>query len=218
MKKRWFVLAAACALALLLAGPGGSSALVFGQGVVTANGNARVVYPGVGYASYSYPGPVAGYSTPTMTHSPYSYAGYGTLYAPGYGGVTYAGYRPIVPSSWAAASYSYVAFFPPSFPGSSPAAAPPAPPTDTSVAGVADSRATVQVEVPSNATVWFNGVQTKQGGSMRTFETPALERGYTYHYDVKARWEENGKPVERTRRVEVYPGGRVTVAFAQPGE
>ncbi len=210
MKNRWLALAAVGALAVVLASPWGGPALVFGQSVRYAYEYSPAVYPTVGYADYTAARPVA-------THSPYAYAGYGTVFGPGYVGVNYAGYRASMPSSWAAASYNYVAFFPPTFTGDSPAAAPPLPPSDTSVAAIG-SRATVQVEVPANATVWFNGAQMKQGGTMRTFETPAVENGYTYYYDVKARWEENGKPVERTQRIAVYPGGRVTVAFAQPAE
>jgi uncharacterized protein (TIGR03000 family) len=188
MKNLWLALAAVGALAV---GP----ALVRGQSVRYAYENPPPVYP-------------------AATHSPYIYAGYGTLYAPGYSGGTNASYRSTMPSSLAAASYNYVAFFPLAHPGDSPAAAPAPPPTDTSVAG---RRAVVQVEVPADATVWFNGTQTKQGGTMRTYQTPALESGYPYYYDVKARWEANGKPVEQTRRIEVYPGGRVTVAFTRPG-
>jgi uncharacterized protein (TIGR03000 family) len=188
MKNLWLALAAVGALA-------GGPALVCGQSV-----------------RYAYEDPPPGY--PAATHSPYIYAGYGTLYAPGYSGGANAGYRSTTPSSWAAASYNYVAFFPLAHPGDSPAAAPAPPPTDTSVAG---RPAVVQVEVPEGATVWFNGAQTKQGGGRRTYETPPLESGYPYHYDVKARWEENGKPVEQTRRIEVYPGGRITVTFARPG-
>jgi uncharacterized protein (TIGR03000 family) len=136
------------------------------------------------------------------------------MFSPGYAGVDYAGYRASLPSSWAAASYNYVAFFPPRFTGDSPAAAPAPSPTDTSLAG---RSAIVQVEVPANASVWFGGAQTKQGGTLRTYETPPLESGYAYHYDVKARWEQDGKAVERTQRIEVYPGGRITVTFAPPG-
>jgi uncharacterized protein (TIGR03000 family) len=208
MKKSWFALAAVGALALVLVSPWGGPALVFGQGVRYGYATSPAVYVTSGY-----PGPVAGVGFPVATHSPYTYAGYGTLFSPGYTGGNYAGYRATTPSSWAAASYNYVAFFPPTFTGDSPAAAPAPPPTDTSLAG---RRAVVQVEVPADATVWFNGAQTKQGGALRTFETPPLESGYTYTYDVKARWEQNGKAVEQTRRIEVYPDGRITVAFAQP--
>jgi uncharacterized protein (TIGR03000 family) len=210
MKKRWFALAVG-SLALVLAGPWGG-ALVRGQSVRYGYETSPFASPGVGYAGYTTAAPVTG--APVATHAPYAYAGYGTLYSPGYYGVNYAGYRATTPSSWAAASENYVAFFPPVFTGDSPAAAPAPAPTDTGLNG---RPAIVQVEVPANATVLFDGAQTKQGGTMRTYETPALESGYTYHYDVKARWEENGKPVERTRRINVYPGGRITVTFTPPG-
>src|SRR5215469_2292479 len=173
MKKRWFALTAVGALALVLAGPWGG-ALAFGQGV-------RYAYDVVpaGYPPVAYPGPIDGVGLPLATHSPYAYAGYGTLFAPGYDGAAYAGYRASTPSSWAAASYNYVAFFPPTFTGLSPAAAPAPPPTDASLAG---RRAVVQVEVPADATVWFGGTQMKQGGTMRTYETPPLDSGITYTY------------------------------------
>ncbi len=209
MKKRLVALAVG-ALALVLACPGGAP--VFGQSVRYGYANAPVASPGVTYAGYTYGAPAVAY--PVATHSPYSYAGYGTLFSPGYAGVVDAGYRASLASSWAAASYNYVAFFPPTFTGDSPAAAPPLAPTDTRLNG---RRAVVQVEVPANATVWFGGAQTKQGGTLRTYETPPLESGYAYHYDVKARWEQGGKAVERTQRIEVYPGGRITVTFARPG-
>jgi uncharacterized protein (TIGR03000 family) len=249
MKKRWFALAALGALALVLASPGTSSAIIifgpsgvgyggyggyglggFGYGGL---GYGGLGYGGLGYAGYGYGMPGLGYGGTTyapgygMTYgyggastSPYSYVGYGNTYTPyrfansGYRGVGYAGYGTTVPSSWAMAPNSYVAFYPPSFPRSSPAA----PATPAGYGGGADNRATVQVEVPAGATLWFDGVQTKQTGAMRTFTTPALESGRSYHYDVKARWEQDGKPVERTRRVDVYPGARVTVDFNQPGK
>jgi uncharacterized protein (TIGR03000 family) len=246
MKKRWFALAALGALALMLASPGTSSAIIiFGPSGVGYGGYGGYGLGGFGYGGYGmgYPGlygggyrmPGLGYGMGTYspgygmtygyggaTTSPYSYVGYGTTYgpyrfaySPGYAGVNYAGYGTSVPSSWAMAPNSYVAFYPPSFPRSAPAAAPAMP---ASYNSDADTRAVVQVEVPADATLWFDGVQTKQTGALRTFSTPNLESGRSYHYDVKARWEQNGKPVERTRRVDVYAGARVTVDFNQPGK
>jgi uncharacterized protein (TIGR03000 family) len=205
MTKRWLALAAVGALALVLASPGGGPALVFGQSVRYGYEAPPAGSPVVGYASYG---------SPVATPSSYSSAAYAALGGPGYVDVNYAGYPATRPSSWAADPDTYVAVFPPTFTGFSPAAAPPPPLTAASVAG---RRALVHVEVPANATVWFNGAQTRQGGRLRTYETPALESGYPYTYDVKARWEQDGKPVERTQRIEVYPGGRITVAFAGPG-
>jgi uncharacterized protein (TIGR03000 family) len=185
MKKRWLTSAALGALALVLANPGTSSAIIFGAG----GANVLTGYGWGGYG-FGYPGVYGpGYGT--------TYVPYGFAYSPGYRGVT-------VPRS--------VAEYPQVFTHS-----PQAPPRPSSEAGGADASATVQVEVPANAALWFDGVQTKQTGARRTFHTPPLERGHNYHYDVKARWEENGKPVERTRRVSVSAGARVTVDFNQPG-
>ena len=45
--------------------------------------------------------------------------------------------------------------------------------------------------------------------------SPPLSAGQAYHYTVKARWEQNGRQVERTRRVEVRAGQRSRVDFNQ---
>ena len=187
MKKRLCALAALGALAVVLASPGTSSAILFGAG-----GGYGLPYSHYGWGglSFGYPGAyAAGYGTPVL--------GYGLTYR-------YAGYGVAVPSSTSAAWYL------PLFTHS---------PVSGGAAGAdADTTSIVQVEVPADAMLWFDGVPTKQTGALRTFHTPPLERGHNYHYDVKARWENNGKPVERTRRVEVYAGGRVTVDFNQPSK
>jgi uncharacterized protein (TIGR03000 family) len=211
MKKRCFALAASAALALVLASPSSSSAIIiFGpRGASYGYGGFGYGYPGYYGAGY---GVTYGYAGASW--SPYSYVGYGTTYGP-YRYTYSPGYSGVVPSAWVTAPTSYVAFYPPSFPRSAPAAAPPPP---VGYYAAADNSATVQVELPADAKLWFDGEPTKQAGAMRTFTTPALESGHNYHYDVKARWEENGKPVERTRRVEVYAGARVTVDFNQPSK
>ena len=226
MKKRLLALVGLGALALVLASPGtGSAQSLFGM----RYGYGFPVYGGYGWGGYGYGYPGffgAGYGLPAL--------GYGTTYAPGYGltygypGVLtapygyagYPGYGLTVPAGWAARPAPSMAVYSPTShrwsrvagvgePGS--VRLPP-----SGGGADADTTATVQVEVPANATLWFDGVQTKQTGARRTFHTPALERGHSYHYDVKARWEQDGKPVERTRRVDVYAGARVTVDFNQP--
>jgi uncharacterized protein (TIGR03000 family) len=186
MKKRLFALAAVGIL--VLASPGTSSAILFGAG-----GGFGLPYYHYGWGGYpfGYPGAyAAGYGTPVLGYG-------GAAYAPGYG-LTYPYASYALPASTSAAGY-LTRFT--HAPGSGAAA---------------DTTAAVQVEVPANATLWFDGVQTKQTGVLRTFHTPPLERGHSYHYDVKARWEQNGKPVERLRRVNVHAGARVTVDFKQP--
>src|SRR5215469_1210669 len=79
-----------------------------------------------------------------------------------------------------------------------------------------DNVAQVLVIVPENAEVWFEGVQTRQTGSHRTFWSSVLTPGKTYSYKVKARWLENGKPVEQTRTIDVSANRISRVDFTQP--
>jgi uncharacterized protein (TIGR03000 family) len=71
--------------------------------------------------------------------------------------------------------------------------------------------ARVLVHVPSEAHLWFEGVETHQGGTERTFKSTPLEPGRPYLYDIKARWWEDGKAVERTRTITVRSGEVVRV-------
>jgi len=76
--------------------------------------------------------------------------------------------------------------------------------------------ATMVVLVPrADATVWFDNAPTTQQGMERTFNSPPLLSGGTYTYTIRARWMENGRPVERERRVNVQPGQVVNVNFRE---
>jgi uncharacterized protein (TIGR03000 family) len=77
-----------------------------------------------------------------------------------------------------------------------------------------DNLARVRVIVPADAKVWFDDKATRQDGTDRRFESPALTPGRAYTYDVKARWrDKDGKEVTRTRRVDVSANANVTVDF-----
>jgi uncharacterized protein (TIGR03000 family) len=81
-------------------------------------------------------------------------------------------------------------------------------------AGGSAEPAAVEVKVPqADAELWFQGVKTNRTGKVREFASPALDRGTTYSYQVRARWMDNGEPVERTRSVTVRAGERVRVDF-----
>jgi uncharacterized protein (TIGR03000 family) len=85
--------------------------------------------------------------------------------------------------------------------------------TDT-LSTQSDDRAHINVQVSDpNAEVFFDGGQTRQKGNDRTFVTPPLSAGQTYHYTIEARWMENGKQMEKTRTITVNPGGSATVIF-----
>jgi uncharacterized protein (TIGR03000 family) len=74
--------------------------------------------------------------------------------------------------------------------------------------------ARVKVTLPdADAQVWFEGQLTRQRGTERGFVSPRLDPGQEYLYDVRARWTENGREVERTRTVRVRADGVATVDF-----
>ena len=71
----------------------------------------------------------------------------------------------------------------------------------------------INVRVPVNAEVSFDGNKTSQTGSLRSFVTPALERGKEYSYEIRVRWVEAGRPVEQARKINIRPGDRLTLEF-----
>lgn len=66
--------------------------------------------------------------------------------------------------------------------------------------------ASVRVHLPPDARLWFEGAETRQTGGHRAFKSPPLEPDRDYLYDLKARWTEGGKPVEKNRTVTVRAG------------
>jgi uncharacterized protein (TIGR03000 family) len=67
--------------------------------------------------------------------------------------------------------------------------------------------------VPANAELWFGGVKTRSTGAVRKFQSPPLADGGRYSYEVRARWQENGRTVTQRQRVLVTPGANITVRF-----
>jgi uncharacterized protein (TIGR03000 family) len=72
------------------------------------------------------------------------------------------------------------------------------------------------VEVPPDAEVYLEGVKTTQTGSNRLFVSPPLTPGKQYVYEIRARWSDNGRPVEQMRSLVVTAGDRLTVSFPTP--
>jgi uncharacterized protein (TIGR03000 family) len=73
--------------------------------------------------------------------------------------------------------------------------------------------ARIDVRVPANAEILFEGEKTTQTGSSRQFVSPPLTPGGKYTYDIQARWMENGRQINRTRHVPVGAGQVVRVDF-----
>jgi uncharacterized protein (TIGR03000 family) len=221
MLRRWFPAVGALALFFGTAGtssaqfiflPVGFGNPVFGYGSYNTPGGYGY-YPGGGIGMNYFPrgyGAFTGYGpvntgVSTYGSNPY-YNGYNSAMASqasylGTGGPVYSAYS----TPYSMSSASYVAY--------SPARA-------GGVKGVSyttpDLTARVDVQVPAGAELWFDGHQTSQTGTERTFHTPALDRGRSYHYTVRARWMRDSEPVDETQRVEVSAGKRVTVVFPKP--
>ena len=74
--------------------------------------------------------------------------------------------------------------------------------------------ALLNVRLPDpNAQVWVQDQPTQQRGTWREYISPRLNPDQNYVYDVRARWMENGREVERTRSVPVQANGVATVDF-----
>jgi uncharacterized protein (TIGR03000 family) len=74
----------------------------------------------------------------------------------------------------------------------------------------------VRVHVPAGADLWFEGVRVGKTGDVRDFTSPALTPGKGYLYDVRARWNEDGRMVDRVRTVRVRANQRTEVDMTQP--
>jgi uncharacterized protein (TIGR03000 family) len=75
----------------------------------------------------------------------------------------------------------------------------------------------VTVRVPDpDAEVWIEGKATRQQGTRREFISPPLDPDKSYTYEVRARWTENGRTVERIRNVPVRASEAATADFTTP--
>jgi uncharacterized protein (TIGR03000 family) len=64
----------------------------------------------------------------------------------------------------------------------------------------------IVAHVPANALIWFEGEPTKQTGSLRYFESPALVPGKLYRYTARVAWVENGHWVSQIVAFPVQAG------------
>jgi len=76
--------------------------------------------------------------------------------------------------------------------------------------------ATLTIHVAPDAKIWFEDAATQQTGEWRTFASPPLEGGQTFHYTIHAVWNENGKTMDQIRTVEVRAGQTTNIDFLKP--
>jgi uncharacterized protein (TIGR03000 family) len=74
------------------------------------------------------------------------------------------------------------------------------------------STAAIDVKVPAEAILWFQGQKTRQRGSERFFQSPPLMTGKSYDYQIKALWiDEKGEKIERIRTLQVQAGEHLSI-------
>jgi len=106
---------------------------------------------------------------------------------------------------------------PPSKPGET--IPPPSKPGETPKPpeAVAPNRARLIVDVPPDAKLYIDDTAMKTTAEHRTYQTPDLEPGQTYYYEVRVELQRDGKPVSETRRVLVRAGQEIHADFTDMG-
>jgi uncharacterized protein (TIGR03000 family) len=92
----------------------------------------------------------------------------------------------------------------------------PAPKPDEKKGGtssVAPDRAKVIVQLPAGAKLYVDNQPIKTSADNQAFNTPQLQPGQTYYYEVRAEAVRDGKTVVESKRVLVRAGQEVSVAF-----
>jgi uncharacterized protein (TIGR03000 family) len=72
----------------------------------------------------------------------------------------------------------------------------------------------ITLHVPEDATVWIDGNQTTSTGTTRLFACPPIPAGRNYSYEVRVRWTEEGRTVERKRQLSFQAGDHITLDLA----
>jgi len=198
-----------------------SIGVVLLAGVLALPGTVQAGHGGGGHGG----GGHGGYGHGGYGHGGYGYGGYGYGgFYPGYYGYGGGGYYPYLSTPYYYPAPAYSGIY--SVPAYTDDEATPPVVTNTpfpeesngigAVNYTSANAALVEVRVPPNADVWFEGDKTQQKGEDRLFTSPQLEAGRKYSYDVKVHWMDNGKPVERQRTVSVEAGKRTVVDFRKP--
>jgi uncharacterized protein (TIGR03000 family) len=181
--------------------------------------------PGGGYGGYG--GGYGGYGVA------YGFGGYGGYGGGGYG-MGYGGGYGCYGGSWGGGAVDYncfgchgcygcagafgcYGFNPYGPPPNAPEQIPP-PKVDENkkpggMGAVTPDRAKVVVQLPTDAKLFVDDQPIKATTERQTFNTPKLERGQTYFYDVRAEVVRDGKTVVENQRILVRAGDEVTVSF-----
>jgi uncharacterized protein (TIGR03000 family) len=79
-----------------------------------------------------------------------------------------------------------------------------------------DRAVRINLQVPSDAKIWFDGRQTIQTGALRSFDSPPLLVGHDYSYQVRVQWKQDGKDVSEDRKIIVHAGDVINLTLGSP--
>lgn len=80
-----------------------------------------------------------------------------------------------------------------------------------------NNQALINLRVPPNAEVYFDDQKTTQTGTFRSFISPPLNPNQDYVYHVRVHWMQDGRAVDKTRRIDVHAGDHLFVNLMSPG-
>ena len=72
---------------------------------------------------------------------------------------------------------------------------------------------TLTLQVPAEAKVIINGLETTCRGTKRTYMSKNLKPGFAYNYEIRVQLTRAGKPIEEIRNVRLTAGAGETLAF-----
>lgn len=82
--------------------------------------------------------------------------------------------------------------------------------------GMRDNVAVIELIVPPMADVTVNGERLAQNqGARRQIVTPQIEPNRDFVYEVRMRWNESGRTVDKTRRINFRAGDHLVVDFGR---
>jgi uncharacterized protein (TIGR03000 family) len=91
----------------------------------------------------------------------------------------------------------------------------PPPKKDGGKEAMAPGKAKLIIDVPEDAKLYIDDQLMKTTAGKRSFNTPALERGQTYYYIVRAEVVIDGKSVTESKRVLVRAGEEIQTGFPE---
>ena len=71
----------------------------------------------------------------------------------------------------------------------------------------------INVRVPADAKIWFDGTETIQTGMARSFESPPLTAGLEYAYHVRIQWQQDGNVVSQSQPIIVHAGDEINLTL-----